>query len=418
MNIEKYVNGLAHKAKMASIELRSVSQEKINAVLEKVAAELVKQAPDILKENQIDLEEADRSNISSAMKDRLTLTEERIQKIADAVKEIAEFESPLDKTLDSYEAANGLFIEKRSVAIGSILFIFESRPNVTIDGAALCLKSGNSVILRGGKESANSNLIFAQIFRSALEFEGLNPNIVQLVKIPDRDVVSQLLQKTDKLDLVIPRGGEGLIKAVVEQSKIPVIKHYKGVCHVYIHKSADVEMARNIALNAKIQRPGVCNAMETLLIDEEFGKENIQALIDAYLENDVELFGCDKTQSYSDKIHVALDMDWDEEYLDKKLSIKIVSGEDEAIEHIQEHGSGHTDAIVAKDALVQEKFINSIDSSSIMINASTRFADGGQYGLGAEVGISTDKLHARGPMGVESLTTYKWIVKGEGHVIS
>ncbi len=416
MNIEKYVDGLAEKSKKASRELRTIDEQKRNAVLKKIAEELVKQTDAILEENKLDLDAAEKNELSSAMIDRLTLTADRIKGIARAVSEIVDLKDPLNKTLDSYEAQSGLKIEKKSVPIGSILFIYESRPNVTIDGAALCIKSGNAVILRGGKESAETSAIFARIVREALEFESLDPNIVQLVKVADRDVVNQLLLKDDYIDLVIPRGGEGLIKTVVSLSRIPVIKHYLGLCHVYIDRSADKDKALSIALNAKIQRPGVCNAMETLLIDSKFDEDTITEILDEMLEANVELVVCERIHQLNKFLPIAEEKEWSTEYLDYKLSIKMVDGVDEAIDHIETYGSGHTEAIIATDVLIQDKFLNSVDSSSIMVNASTRFADGGEYGLGAEVGISTDKLHARGPMGVDSLTTYKWIVRGDGHI--
>jgi glutamate-5-semialdehyde dehydrogenase len=416
MNIEKYVDGLAEKSKKASRELRTIDEAKRNAVLKKIAEELIKQTDAILEENKLDLDAAESNNLASAMIDRLTLTADRIKGISKAVLEIADLTDPLNKTLDAYEAPSGVTIEKTSVPIGSILFIYESRPNVTIDGAALCIKSGNAVVLRSGKESAETSAILARIVREALEFESLDPNIVQLVKVADREVVNQLLHKDDYIDLVIPRGGEGLIKTVVANSRIPVIKHYKGICHVYIDGSADKDKALSIALNAKTQRPGVCNAMETLLIDSKFEEDTILELIDEMLEANVELVVCDRIHQLNKFLAIADESEWGTEYLDYKLSIKMVDGVDEAIDHIETYGSGHTEAIIANDVLIQDKFLSSVDSSSIMVNASTRFADGGEYGLGAEVGISTDKLHARGPMGVDSLTTYKWIVRGDGHI--
>ncbi|MGL1903649.1 MAG: glutamate-5-semialdehyde dehydrogenase, partial [Fibrobacterales bacterium] len=294
MNIDKYVDGLAEKSKKASRELRTIDEGKRNAVLKKIAEGLIKQTEAILEENKLDLDSAEVNNLAPAMIDRLTLTADRIKGISKAVLEIANLKDPLNKTLDAYEAPSGVKIEKTSVPIGSIFFIYESRPNVTIDGAALCIKSGNAVILRGGKESAETSAIFARIVREALEFESLDPNIVQLVKVADREVVNQLLLKDDYIDLVIPRGGEGLIKTVVAQSRIPVIKHYKGICHVYIDGSADKDKALSIALNAKIQRPGVCNAMETLLIDSKFDEDTIIELIDEMIEANVELVVCER----------------------------------------------------------------------------------------------------------------------------
>jgi glutamate-5-semialdehyde dehydrogenase len=385
-------------------------------VLESAAKSLLEKKSQIMTANALDLEAAQAMGLSEAMYDRLTLTEERIQGMSDALLEIAAFEDPLGKVLGQSTTKDGLTIEKKSVPIGSILFIYESRPNVTIDGAALCLKSGNAVVLRGGKESAHSSKILVDIFRHCMDSCGVDPNGVQLVEHTDRSIVNLLLQRPQDLDLVIPRGGESLIKAVVEKSKIPVIKHYKGLCHIYVDASADLFKAKEIILNAKVQRPGVCNAMETLLLDRNLPVAARQEILEALLASDVKILGDEACASLNEKIIPATDEDWATEYLDYVLSVKTVSGLQEAVDHIADYGSGHTEAVLAQDSDVQNYFVASVDSSSVMINASTRFADGGMYGLGAEVGISTDKLHARGPMGVESLTSYKWIVRGNGQV--
>jgi glutamate-5-semialdehyde dehydrogenase len=387
-----------------------------NEVLESAAKSLLEKKSQIMTANALDLEAAQAMGLSEAMYDRLTLTEERIQGMSDALLEIAAFEDPLGKVLGQSTTKDGLTIEKKSVPIGSILFIYESRPNVTIDGAALCLKSGNAVVLRGGKESAHSSKILVDIFRHCMDSCGVDPNGVQLVEHTDRSIVNLLLQRPQDLDLVIPRGGESLIKAVVEKSKIPVIKHYKGLCHIYVDASADLFKAKEIILNAKVQRPGVCNAMETLLLDRNLPVAARQEILEALLASDVKILGDEACASLNEKIIPATDEDWATEYLDYVLSVKTVSGLQEAVDHIADYGSGHTEAVLAQDSDVQNYFVASVDSSSVMINASTRFADGGMYGLGAEVGISTDKLHARGPMGVESLTSYKWIVRGNGQV--
>lgn len=418
LNHQEIVDQLASQSRQASRHLRTLSAKTRNQALISIAAGLESNKAAILAENAKDLEAAQASGLSEAMVDRLTLTEDRIQGIADAVKEIESFEDPLNKNLGVTTTKDGLEIEKRSVPIGSILFIYESRPNVTIDGAALCLKSGNAVILRGGKESIYSSSIFIKIVREALKANGIPEGAVQLVEQTDREIVGLLLQKDQDLDLVIPRGGEGLIKAVVEQSRIPVIKHYKGLCHVYLDETADHQKALDIIINAKTQRTGVCNAAETLILnkglDLDFQKQVITALID----KGVRVCGDEHVQGLHPSVQVASDADWEAEYLGMEISVKSVSTPQEAMDHIDQYGSGHTESIVAQDQAILDQFVASVDASSVMMNASTRFADGGMYGLGAEVGISTDKLHARGPMGVESLTTYKWIVTGDGHIRS
>ena len=380
VNLEKYSDTLATNAQKASKKIRTLSAEKRAAVLKRVAELLRAKKPEILEANKIDLEAA-AGKLDDAKMDRLTLNDARIEAMAKGAEEIAAFADPLNKVLESRELKNGIKISRVSVPIGSVFFIFESRPNVTIDGACLCFKAGNAVILRGGKESLNSAKCLAGIFHLALIEHDVDENAVQLVQETSHDLVSLLLQRSDCIDLVIPRGGERLIRAVVEQSKIPVIKHFNGICHVYIDKSADIEKAVNILINAKTQRIGVCNAMECVIIDRHIDDSN-----------------------------------YHHEYLALKSSVKFVDDVAEACDHIEKNSSRHTEAVVAEDASVQDYFVVNVDSSSVMVNASTRFADGGEYGLGAEVGISTDKLHARGPMGVESLCSYKWILRGNGQV--
>jgi glutamate-5-semialdehyde dehydrogenase len=413
-----YVESLVTHAKSAARELRKLDITVRNAVLEEVAKQLHLQTEAILEANKKDVQVASEAGLSSAMIDRLTLTPDRIAGMANGVQEIALFADPLNKIIGSNTTEQGLEIRKVTVPIGSILFIYESRPNVTIDGAALCFKSGNSVILRGGRESMHSSMLLAGLFRNVLKTFGVSINAVQLVENPDRELINRLLQRNDALDLVIPRGGEGLIKSVVKNSSIPVIKHYKGVCHVYIDASANAEKALRISQNAKIQRTGVCNAMETLLIDKAYPMAHAAAILNNLVEKGVSLYGDAASQQLCAMVETVDPDQYHTEYLDMKLSVRIVDGVQGAMDHIEEYGSGHTDSIVAEDKDTQNTFIQGVDSSSVMINASTRFSDGAQYGLGAEVGISTDKLHARGPMGVESLTTYKWIVVGDGHIRS
>lgn len=416
MQNSQYVEMMAQATRRASRSLRVVKGEVRNRILLRVAQLLREKSGEILIENEKDLERARQAGLSSAMLDRLTLTAARIEGMAVAVEEIAAFPDPLGRELSHYTSPVGLEISKVTIPIGSIFFIYESRPNVTIDGAALCLKSGNAVILRGGKESAASSSILAQLFRQAIKESGVDCDAVQLVERGDHEIVSLLLQRSDALDAVIPRGGERLIRTVVEQSKIPVIKHYKGVCHLYIDRDADIAKAEPILINAKTQRPGVCNALETLLLDSALPEEKQKLLIEALLQKGVKLYGDEASRKLSSQIAPLRDGEWDREYLDLELAVKMVNGVEEAIAHIEEHGSGHTESIVTENSATASLFLARVDSSSVMHNASTRFSDGGMYGLGAEVGISTDKLHARGPMGVESLTTYKWLVRGNGQI--
>lgn len=415
-SLQDLADSLASQARVASRVLRSISEETRNAVLLRTAELLREKKSEIFEKNRLDLEN-NKGKISDAMLDRLTLNEARLEAMARGVEEIAEFSTPIGKVLEKRTLANGIDISRVAVPIGSVFFIYESRPNVTIDGAALCFKAGNAVILRGGKESIYSSSILAEIFRMALRENGVDENAVQLVENPDHALVSLLLQKNEEIDLVIPRGGERLIRAVVEQSKIPVIKHFNGICHVYIDKSADMEKALAIVMNAKTQRTGVCNAMESLLLHKELSDENVNRIVKSLQEKGVELFGdaysCARVPGILD---IGDESNYRTEYLALKASVRFVDSVEQACEHIEKYSSRHTEAVVAEDVSVQDYFVQNVDSSSVMVNASTRFADGGEYGLGAEVGISTDKLHARGPMGVESLCTYKWILRGNGQV--
>lgn len=415
-SLQDLADSLASQARMASRVLRSISEETRNAVLLRTAELLREKKSEIFEKNRLDLEN-NKGKISDAMLDRLTLNEARLEAMASGVEEIAAFPTPIGKVLEKRMLANGIEISRVAVPIGSVFFIYESRPNVTIDGAALCFKAGNAVILRGGKESIYSSGILADIFRMALRENGVDENAVQLVENPDHALVSLLLQKNEEIDLVIPRGGERLIRAVVEQSKIPVIKHFNGICHVYIDKSADMEKALAIVMNAKTQRTGVCNAMESLLLHKELSDENVNRIVKSLQEKGVELFGDDYVCArVPGVLDIGDESNYRTEYLALKASVRFVDSVEQACEHIEKYSSRHTEAVVAEDVPVQDYFVQNVDSSSVMVNASTRFADGGEYGLGAEVGISTDKLHARGPMGVESLCTYKWILRGNGQV--
>jgi len=399
-DFETIAEKIAQTAKNAALELRVLCADTRDKALQKIAKTIRTCEAKIINENEKDVEAAKNSGMPAAMIDRLTLTPRRIEEMAKGVEEIAALATPLGKILECRTLTNGIDISRISVPIGAIFFIYESRPNVTIDGAALCFKAGNAVILRGGKESVHSSAFLAKIFCDCISEFGISKDAVQYIDNPDRYLLSCLLKQNNYLDLVIPRGGKGLIKAVNEQSRIPVIKHFDGICHVYIDKSANISKAAKILYNAKVQRPGVCNAAETVLFHRDLPKEAVEQILRPLKDAGVEIH-CDKCGI---------------EYLDLQISACLVNGVKEACEHIEKHGSHHTDAIVAEDAEVLEYFANNVDSASVMLNASTRFADGGQYGLGAEVGISTDKLHARGPMGVESLCSYKWLLKGNGQV--
>lgn len=411
-----YAQTLGQQAREASRHLRTLSLVKRNTALKKLAKLLADEKVSILAANALDVEAGRDQGLSAAMVDRLLINEKRLQGVIASVKTIAGLRDPLGRVIEKRALRPGLKLRRVSVPIGTILFIFESRPNVTIDGAALCLKSGNAVILRGGKEAAHTNAAFAQVIGRALRDSGIDEKAVQLVNTADRTLVDHLVVDTKHLDLIIPRGGERLIQAVVEKARVPVIKHYKGVCHIYVDKSADPKTASRVVHNAKVQRPGVCNAMETLLLDKGLKKDLARKIIDDLAKDKVELVGDAGAMALHPAVKPAIASDWDEEYLDLKLAIRTVAGVKEAVEHIHNHGTGHTEAVLAKNAKVQKIFMDGIDSGSVIVNASTRFADGGEYGLGAEVGTSTDKLHARGPMGLESLTTYKWIVEGKGHI--
>ncbi len=413
---KKYAALLGRRARNASVEVRKLSHAGRVGFLKTLARGILASQAAILAANKKDLDWGCKKGLSAAMLDRLKLDAPRLKAIVAGVNQIASLPDPVGVCLSSYTRPDNLKISRFSVPIGSIFFIFESRPNVVVDGAALCIKSGNSVVLRGGKEAAHSNKAFSVVIGQALVKMGITPHAVQLVNTPDYDVVDYLLEDMHNMDLVIPRGGERLIHRVVDKARMPVIKHYKGVCHIYVDKSADMKMAGSIIMNAKTQKPGVCNAMETLLLDKALGAVKVRKILDQLESGGVEVRGCTKTCKIKPGLKRAQAADWDEEYLDLILSVKIVEGVQGAAEHIHVHGSGHTESIIAGSSSAQQAFLADVDSSSVMVNASTRFSDGGEYGLGAEVGISTDKFHARGPMGIESLTTYQWQVIGKGHI--
>ena len=416
MSLETTIQNMAKAAGDATREIGKCSTGIKNAVLLNIAAGLQDQAGFIKQENEKDLARAKEMGLSAAMIDRLTVTDATIQSMADGLKEVVQLSDPVGSFSDSRLRPNGLQVSRMRIPLGVIGIIYESRPNVTIDAAGLCLKAGNAVILRGGSEAFNSNRALAAIISGALKKAGLPAEAVQVIPVRDRVAVNALLAQEAYIDLIIPRGGEGLIRFVVENSKIPVLKHYKGVCHVYVDSGADHEMAERICLNAKVQRPGVCNAMETLLVHQTEASAFLPKMADLFLKAGVEIRGCPETRSILPHAVAAEEADWPEEYLDLVLAVKVVEGIDQAIAHIASYSSDHTEAIVTRDYDRARRFVREVDSSVVLVNASTRFNDGGQLGLGAEIGISTSKLHAFGPMGLEELTTTKFVVFGDGQI--
>ncbi len=416
-DLKAYCTGLARRAQAAGRRLSAEKGAARTAALHRVADLLLQRSAAIQEANARDLAAAREAGLSDAMIDRLRLDQAGIEKIARSVRQIADQVDPVGQVIEGYVRPNGLRLEKVRVPIGVVLIIYESRPNVTSDAAALCIKSGNAVILRGGKEAMHSNAAIAACVREGLTESGLDPDCVQLVETTDRAAVGELLRLEGLIDLAIPRGGESLIRAVVEQAHIPVIKHYTGNCHVYIHDDADDDMAVEICVNAKTQRPGVCNAAETLLVHREAAERGLLRRIgEALLKRGVELRGDERTCAVLPQARPATEADWGTEYLDLILAVRVVDSIDEAIDHINRYGSRHTDAIVTRSIAAADRFVREVDTANAFVNCSTRFSDGGEYGLGAEIGISTDKLHARGPMGAADLTTYKWIVRGNGQV--
>lgn len=413
---EHYISDLAGASKRASQVLAISTGQARNQALQTLAEKLRSDSERIMQANKLDLETGKQAGLSEALLDRLVLDEDRIGKMADSVEEIAHAPETVGEVIAGWRRPDGLVIHKIRVPLGVVAIIYESRPNVTSDAAALALKSANAVILRGGKEAINSNSAIAQVIRQALEQAGLPPEAVGFIEHSEHELVNDLLKQEGLIDVVVPRGGKSLIRAVVENSRIPVIKHYEGICHVYVDAEAELDMAHKIVTNAKVQRPGVCNAAETLLVHAEVAEEFLPSICDELEAEGVELRGCERTRSLCRSVKAASEEDWHSEYLALILSVKIVSNLDEAVEHINKYGSGHTDAIVTNNIRTAEQFVGRVDSASVMVNASTRLSDGGVYGLGAEVGISTDKLHARGPMGAADLTTYKYIVYGQGHL--
>ena len=414
-SIKDLINTLGKNAKVASKALRSATTEAKNNALINIANDINQNRVSILDANRKDLENGKSKGLDDALIDRLMLDDERLDGIIESLNQIVALPDPVGEITDLKFRPSGIQVGKMRVPLGVMGIIYESRPNVTIDATALCLKSGNGAILRGGSEAIHSNLALYQSVKQGLIDAGLNEHSVQLIDTTDREAVTELTKASDYVDAIIPRGGKGLVEAISENAKVPVIKHLHGVCHTYIDKDADTKKAINIAFNAKTRRYGVCNAMETLLVHASAVGRVLPELIAEYVAKGVELRGCAQTQQLSDQVIAATEQDWDTEYLDAILSIRIVSSMSEAVSHIDKHGSGHTESIETENYTTGRRFITEVDSSSVMINTSTGFADGFEYGLGAEIGISTDKFHVRGPVGLEGLTSQKFIVLGDGH---
>lgn len=416
MDIPSAVKEIAKNAQDASRKLGRISSVIKNKTLLQMSDELVRNCRFLIEQNTKDVREAKKSGIASSILDRLTLNENTIDSMAQGMREVAQLPDPVGRVTSMLRRPNGLLVGRMSIPLGVIGIIYESRPNVTADAAALCLKSGNAVILRGGSEAINSNLAIASILQDVLQKNSLPIAAIQVIPTISREAVNEMLQLEQYIDLIIPRGGEELIRAVVAQSKIPVIKHYKGVCHIFVDAHADINMAADICFNAKVQRPGVCNAMETMLVHKEIAPAFLPLVADKMKKAGVILKGCDQTRKILQNIEEATEKDWYAEYLDLILAVRTVDNIDEAIAHIEKYGSLHTESIITSDYANSQRFLNEVNSSTVMVNASTRFSDGFELGLGAEIGISTTKLHAFGPMGLEELTTKKFIIYGNGQV--
>ncbi len=416
MTLHETIRRVGDQALAASHKMVNLSTKKKNAILNAMADALEKRRALIKEANAQDLANANAGGLSSAMLDRLSLTDARIDNMIRSIRDVALLPDPVGKKIWKRTRPNGLVIEKRRVPLGVIAIIYESRPNVTADAAVLCIKTSNAVILRGGKEAIRSNLVIAHTLQEGGAEAGLPKNAIQLIETTDREAVREVVQLDDRVDVVIPRGGESLIRAVVENARVPVLKHYKGVCHVFIDATADLDKALAIVENAKCQRPGVCNAMETLLVHQDIASAFLPMLGALASRRKVELRGCRATRVLLPTCKPATDEDWTTEYLDLILSVRVVKDVKAAIAHINTYSSHHSDAIVTTDTRNAKKFLKEVDSAAVYVNASTRFTDGGEFGMGAEMGISTDKLHARGPMGLEELTTYKYVVTGNGQI--
>jgi glutamate-5-semialdehyde dehydrogenase len=416
MDIKAYVLKKAKAAKEgARLLAKASSKEKNNALL-KMADALKKRKAELIKENKKDIAFAEKKGLSKAMIDRLALNDKRINEMAQGLIEVAALPDPVGEVIKMWQRPNGMVVGKMRVPIGVIGIIYESRPNVTADATSLCLKAGNAVILRGGSEAINSNKAIVKILRDAAKTAGLDEDAITFIDIPEREAVMEMLKLEGIIDLIIPRGGEGLIRTVTANSRIPVLKHYKGICHVFVDRAADLKMAEDICFNAKVQRPGTCNAMETMLVDKKIAKAFLPSMIKRFKAAKVSLKGCPETRKIDTSIAAVKEDDFYMEYLDLILNVKVVRDMDEAIDHIAKYGSAHSDSIVTENYEKAMRFLREVDSSAVFVNASTRLNDGYQFGLGAEIGISTDKIHARGPMGLEELTSTKFIVLGDGQI--
>lgn len=416
MEVQQMMLEIGRKARAAARQAASLDTDTKNNALIATAEGLTKQAESIKRENLKDTEAGKKKGLSSAMIDRLTLTDQVIEAMAKGLLEVAALPDPVGEIVSMWKRPNKLEVGRMRIPLGVIGFIYESRPNVTVDAAGLCLKSGNAIILRGGSEAFHSNMIVARVMAEALTSAGVPPDAVQVVPTTDRAAVNELLSLEDHVDLIIPRGGEELIRMVAKNSRIPVLKHYKGVCHAYVDESADIQMAVNICHNSKVQRPGVCNALETILVHENEADAFLPQAAEVLEGAGVELRCCPETLKRLPGRKEAIEADWPEEYLDLIVAIKVVESLDQALDHIDQYSSQHTETIITNDYSRSRRFLSEVDSSVVMVNASTRFNDGGELGLGAEIGISTSKLHAFGPMGLNELTTTKFIVLGEGQI--
>jgi glutamate-5-semialdehyde dehydrogenase len=415
-DVEEKVVDMAQKAREASRRLANIRTDDKNEALLAAAREIRENTTSLQEANRKDLAAAKDKGLPAAMLDRLTLSDKTLVQICKSLEEVTALPDPVGEIVSTWKRPNGLEIGKMRIPLGVIGIIYEARPNVTVDAAALCLKSGNAVLLRGGSEAIHSNRALAGLLARACQASGLPESAVQLIGTTDRAAVLEMLKQEESIDLIIPRGGEGLIRFVVENSRIPVLKHYKGVCHVYVDQGADPEMAERICVNAKVQRPGVCNSMETLLIHEKEAETLLPKIAAALKAEGVEIRGCPATLARVPNARPATEEDWGTEYLELILSVKVVGSMEEAMEHIDRYGSLHTESIVTRDYGRAERFLRELQSSTVMVNASTRFSDGFEFGLGAEIGISTSKLHAFGPMGLKELTTTKFIVRGQGQI--
>ncbi|MBE0427476.1 MAG: glutamate-5-semialdehyde dehydrogenase [Nitrospirae bacterium] len=416
MDIKAYVLNKAKEAKEGARTLAKASSKQKNDALIKMAEALQERAKELISENKKDIKFAEEKGLSKALIDRLTLNEKRIDEMAQGLVEVSALPDPVGEIIKMWKRPNTMTVGKMRVPVGVIGIIYESRPNVTADAAGLCLKAGNAVILRGGSEAINSNRVIVNVLRDIAEKEGLHEGAITFIDIPDREAVMEMLKLEGIVDLIIPRGGESLIRAVTENSRIPVLKHYKGVCHVFVDRHADLQMGEEICFNAKVQRPGTCNAMETMLVDKKIAKSFLPGMIKRFKEGGVKLKGCPSTMKIDRTLEKVEEEDFYKEYLDLILNIKIVEDVEDAMKHIEKYGSAHSDAIVTNNYDMAMKFLKEVDSSAVFVNASTRLNDGFQFGLGAEIGISTDKIHARGPMGLEELTCTKFIVLGNGQL--